>query len=808
MTGVNAVSEVVLPIEDECGVRGELVIKMLPRSTRRVPQPVAPLIDERENPGREPSLEPVQLLEAEEYLYEIRCAPPAETITTDQEGFFFPDDTSGRRGRLRTGMYTGAVTVTFYCDDHRLGTAAFEVRSRKLDYLSHYRWMLRDIAEGAAELIMQSFAPAEQRFTADETGDASTLYQRFAFLRSIVEDEALEDAITYIAHRPHRMWVDTSEWRCPNQPIPVASTVVRQLTRPGPRVRSGGGAGVISYPLPAKLEVIRTEETLDTEPNRFVRFALLQWRRLVEEIGEALRNSTGNNVRAAREVREVLGRLDEYLRLTNFPGVSPLTRFPADNVVLQRAEGYQTVFRFYLQVEMAARLAWSGGDDVYKAGQRDIATLYEYWVYFQLVNIVARLSGARVDLRSLLDTSDDGLSLDLRKGRQRVIRGTVERLGRRLCVEFWFNKEFLLSRSETWTRAMRPDFSLRITPVDFAFRYADTWIHFDAKYRVETIAQLFGMRADEPPEAEPASVVEAGGAPFEDLVEPDAALPDGPEESSAADGRFGDAEEASTGRPLRADLLKMHAYKDAIRHSSGAYVIYPGTEEECQIEYHEILPGLGAFPLRPTKEGVADGANVLTRFIEDVILHVASQVTQHERGLYWIAQAYSGEPPTQPVMAVPFLTKPPADTLVLLGYVKSEAHLNWIKKTGRYNLRADGRTGSVGLEGAELGAEFVLLYGGPLEEAELWRVVDSPQLLTRQRMLELEYPEPRSEVYICLPVVPVMGEWHGATSTRSVEELKKRVAPAKEYGAPVVTTWLEVSQETGLKSSGRSDWSV
>src|SRR5690606_38610000 len=110
-------------------------------------------------------------------------------------------------------------------------------------------------------------------------------------------------------------------------------------------------------------------------------------------------------------------------------------------------------------------------------------------------------------------------------------------------------------------------------------------------------------------------------------------------------------------------------------------------------------PGLGAFPLRPTKEGVADGANVLTRFIEDVILHAASQVTQHKRGLYWIAQAYSGEPPTQPVMAAPFLAKPPADTLALLGYVKREAHVNWIKKTGRYNLRADGRTGSVGLEG-------------------------------------------------------------------------------------------------------------
>src|SRR5690606_2364996 len=158
-----------------------------------------------------------------------------------------------------------------------------------------------------------------------------------------------------------------------------------------------------------------------------------------------------------------------------------------------------------------------------------------------------------------------------------------------------------------------------------------TWIHFDAKYRVDTVAQLFGVVEG----IEPGAVNEA-------------------DESDV----FGDAEDTRTGRPLRADLLKMHAYKDAIRRSSGAYIIYPGIEEERNLEYHEILPGLGAFPLRPTKEGVADGTSILTSFIEDVVMHVASQVTQHERQRYWVAEAHRGEPPAQPAWAADFLTRP------------------------------------------------------------------------------------------------------------------------------------------------------
>src|SRR5690606_33935202 len=175
----------------------------------------------------------------------------------------------------------------------------------------------------------------------------------------------------------------------------------------------------------------------------------------------------------------------------------------------------------------------------------------------------------------------------------------------------------------------------------------------------------------------------------------------------------------------------------------------------------------------------------------------ASQVTQHERQRYWVAEAHRGEPPAQPAWAADFLTRPPADTPVLLGYVKNQAHLAWIKARGLYNLRADGRTGSVGLQAAELGTELVVLYSPALPKAEVWRGGEGPQVLSRRRMMGLGDPTPRGELYICLPVEPVVGEWSARLSRETIEGLRARVSPDTPYGAPVVTTWLEVAEVSG-----------
>ncbi len=47
--------------------------------------------------------------------------------------------------------------------------------------------------------------------------------------------------------------------------------------------------------------------------------------------------------------------------------------------VLQRKAGYREVFRWWLRFRTAAELSWEGGEELFHAGQRDVADLYEYW---------------------------------------------------------------------------------------------------------------------------------------------------------------------------------------------------------------------------------------------------------------------------------------------------------------------------------------------------------------------------------------------------------------------------------------------
>ena len=59
----------------------------------------------------------------------------------------------------------------------------------------------------------------------------------------------------------------------------------------------------------------------------------------------------------------------------------------------------------------------------------------------------------------------------------------------------------------------------------------------------------------------------------------------------------------------RADsaLEKMHAYRDALRGAAGAYLFYPGDQQEPTLFHLDALrpfPGVGAFPLRPHSESL------------------------------------------------------------------------------------------------------------------------------------------------------------------------------------------------------------
>ena len=324
-----AVNETIVPARSADGsVLGYLRIALLPRmSSANIP----PLIEASKSEESDIRAS-VQLLEGQEYLYEWASLPDRLiSVTTDPEEVFQPDSLDGLKGRLRPGLSTGSLQVVLRSGAATLGRLELEVRSRKLNYMLEYRWMLRDIADQMTELVMDRFAVSSASFTHDSARDAVTLYQRFAFLRSLFMSESFQAALSEITRRPHVSWEDHHELVNPGQPLRASAHTLKQLTRPGMRIAwPDGPIGSI----PVRLDRRRTEATHDTTPNRFVRFALERWRQVVADIERRLAELSDNSAvaRGRREIAQTLEQLDNVLNHNLFKDLRPLSRFPSASV--------------------------------------------------------------------------------------------------------------------------------------------------------------------------------------------------------------------------------------------------------------------------------------------------------------------------------------------------------------------------------------------------------------------------------------------------------------------------------------------
>jgi hypothetical protein len=300
---------------------------------------------------------------------------------------------------------------------------------------------------------------------------------------------------------------------------------------------------------------------------------------------------------------------------------------------------------------------------------------------------------------------------------------------------------------------MRPDVSLRIRPrtgrsSSLVDPELDVWLHFDAKYRVENVDVDVSVDDDAPPD------------PMQFAK--------------------------------REDVLKMHAYRDAIRRSAGAYVLYPGSgDPELRMEYHELLPGLGAFPLRPVEDGEIAGAGELRTFLRGVFEHVANQASSMERAQYWSAIAHRSA--GQRVRPVEFLARPPADTVVLVGYARA-AQWSWVAQQKLYNLRTGGRRGAVAPTDDVLNSPIVVLWGGDPGEVPtihgVFERVGPWQLASAGDLADVGYPVRDADaMYLLTAIEPLPTGIEDLVSSEAVGSLRSTV-----FGAPVAASWEQLSR--------------
>lgn len=677
--------------------------------------------------------EVVQLMEGCGYEYEL---PKEYRFDLDAvSGVVSPSRRHPNRGRLTPGIYVGRLELTARNKiSGETYSIPLEVRSIKSNYRDEYRKMLEDITVECTELLMLHSSPATQRYTVDYEVDSKTLYQRFAFVKSIADSDEFRNAVHRIIAMPVTAWRHTYEERDIRRCRRVGGAQLRQMASRSDRVNLPAGHTLQKHfsSIPARLETAVKFDTVDTPENRFVKQTLKEFERFCGEVCQVIRVKFKDSKKLPQiyqEARQLEKKFAAYLNHTIFREVESAASLPLNSPILQRKEGYREILKAWLKYDLAAKMVWKGMDDeTYQAGKRDVATLYEYWLFFKLLRLVERIfKFPKRATSELIKPTADGLCLQLKSGKPTAMDGIFHHKGREMKIRYSYNRTFGRSdypKSGSWTLQMRPDYTLSIWPAAFKAEEAEeqeamVHIHFDAKYKVAGLEYL-----------------EKGNASNED-----------------SDTHLNDEKiQQKKGIYKAADLLKMHAYKDAIRRTVGAYVLYPGTISHRKQGFHEVVPGLGAFPVSPSNDG--DGLQAVEIFIQEVVEHFCDRSSQRESLSYETYQIHKEKiedrlhDATFPEKYRGIRSAPPQNITVLVGYYQDKQKA-WIEGKGRYNIPITKKEGLEKYSSAETGAKYLLLHGkGELETGQLWSVIsETPALQTKEDLIADGYPNPSKALY-------------------------------------------------------------
>jgi predicted component of viral defense system (DUF524 family) len=629
--------------------------------------------------------------------------------------------------------------------------------------------MLRRLSDEMAGLVAdaRSSAKAGFRSTFEDRTDSGWLQIQLELLRETLDSADFSAALQRILSFPHERLSTVSDSVSTDRPIRWTPSAVRQLVTGNPRREVPATHPLWTHlgleSVAERVLVPRKSRDLDTLENRFVKFALGEFRAFLTHAQGVFESCAGWGASAALS-RRLAATVEDWLGRSLFREVGEMRFAPLGSPVLQRKAGYREVLRWWLRFRTAAELSWEGGEELFHAGQRDVASLYEYWLFFELLGWFCQKcrGGNRPAVEELIEGLEEGSpNLRLRKRMELgPFVGTFAGQSRRLNARFAYNRRFEVTQDRhaggSWTRRLHPDYTLTFWPEDLSEADAErqellVHVHFDAKYRVEDIEGLFG--------------------------------------AEGAD----DADDEVEGNYKRQDLLKMHAYRDAIKRSQGAYVLYPGRANAAvKLKgFHEILPGLGAFGVAPDETGVAQGLESLEKFLDEVLAHLGNRTTAQERVSYHVAESYTlKEEPVQygslvlaerDEMSDTTRALPPSEHHVVVAWYNTPEQLAWTLEKGIANVRLGDRPGTWHIPPEMASARHVLLrtHGGKVAPGLFRLTKPGYKVYSANDLTAKGYPGAAGgEIYAVFEVEPDVAyagrKWDEAEVTAQIKAFESR----------------------------------
>ncbi len=458
-------------------------------------------------------------------------------------------------GFLSFGSYVGKSYFDIYENNKSVFKIPFEVRSRKIDYATEYASMIGDLSKYSQSLIYESSSPLSQLFDLDNIQDKSS-YEEFMLLEYLFKDENLPSTIEYLSRNLYSALIDTKE----EVPTSFASNInpndLIDVFSNSDNLTKTNDADSIWYKQTKGHIPLKINETkyIDNIDVPENRFYKNFLESIETLINQLLKNVTEGYIKD--KLHTYKETISAYLSQRYFKDIGMMDYVPLNSQLLQKKEGYRDILQYYLMFELGFKLKWDELTDVFKGNEKKVFELYEYWCYFELADIISNLCDSTIDFNDIFSLSEDKMTISLREGIVKKFNFNIK--DENIRIDLLYNKTFSKSKFNdynSYSVNLRPDYSLIIHIGDE--RYI---IHFDAKYKLNINDESFKNE----------------------------------------------------------DVVKMHAYKDAIADTIGAYVLYPGEKKKLYHEEEMRLKSVGAFPLNPG--GASENKKELIDFIRDKIL--------------------------------------------------------------------------------------------------------------------------------------------------------------------------------------------
>jgi len=404
---------------------------------------------------------------------------------------------------------------------------------------------------------------SKTKYHAVESGATTAVipYHQLQFLRTVMLQrpvgQRLQDYVQIVEENPTRRFVQDR----PLVPIERSrkldgKAVLEIFKQPGRLAALEVGSALFDHPLAKRLEfgspptrhfplvVSQAVRKLsyDTAENQFIKYLL--------EASLALAYKFLDNkllhVQVRNDCRMIVSVLENLIEAPFLSEVQSNFTIQTPSQTLTKSSGYKelwelwTLFRSHMSLPSSSQVVQQ-----FLEG-RNVADLYEYWVFLKVLDASVKVLG--------IDSSSVGVTVRRTDLGEVMERGLSIALTEKVSVSF--NRQFSRTKGDAYSTPLRPDVVLKI---------GDDMYVFDAKYRLR----------------------------WREIIDDTTEEQDENEESATY---------------LRADLYKMHAYRDALLQVRAAFVVYPGTQYTFfelgdglrkNVDEVENWDGVGAIPARP-----------------------------------------------------------------------------------------------------------------------------------------------------------------------------------------------------------------